>query len=148
MWMSTCLLYTSCKYFWNLVKIVHFRAKHRISKLCKQTPLNKQKDSMCNKANTHKILQGYRRFHFMFHAHELVYVLSVEFIPYKLFNMLHIFFWMFFRMFEKTRDYTLKKGTWLVAWSWSVRMPHQRTYMWRWILSAIARSKSIRFLIP
>ena len=102
---------------------------------------------MCTRAGTHGILQGYKNFCFMFHTCNLVHVLSMEFIPYKLFNMLNIFFWNFFRMFEKARDCTLKKGTWFVAWSQSVRVLHQRTYMWRWILGAIVRSKSTRFLI-
>ena len=58
-WMPICPLYTSCKYFYNLITILHFRAKHRISKFCKQTQLNEKKDSMGNKADIHKILQDH-----------------------------------------------------------------------------------------
>ena len=89
--MPICPLYTSCKYFCNLIKIVHFRAKHRISKSCKQTPPIEQKDSMCNKANIYNVLQDHTCFHFMFHTCDLVHVLSMGFILYKLFNMLNIF---------------------------------------------------------
>ena len=84
MQISTCPFYTICKYFWNLIKIVHFRTKQRFSDFCKQTSLNEQKDSMCNKAYTHKILQGYMSFLFMFQECNLVHVLSMEFINYSI----------------------------------------------------------------
>ena len=89
--MPICLFYTSCKTFCNLINIVHFRAKHRISKSCKQTPPSEQKDSVCNKANIHKVLKEHKCFHFMFHTCDLVHILSMGFIPKELFNMLKYF---------------------------------------------------------
>ena len=98
MWMPICPLYTPCKYFFILIKIEHFRAKHGISKFCKQTPLNEQMNSMCNKTNIHEILLN-KWFHFMFHTCDLVQILLMENTPCKLFNILNIL--ILFRMFKK-----------------------------------------------
>ena len=46
---------------------------------------------------------------------------------------------------RKAKDHTPNQGNWLVAWSQSVRMPHQRTCK-GWICSAIVRSKSVKLL--
>ena len=112
--MPICLLYTPCKYFCNLIKIVHFRAKHRISKSCKQTPPIEQKGSVCKKANIHKVLQDHKSFHFMFHVYDLVHILSMGYILYKLFNMLNIFK-ILSECLKKVRDCTPKRGNWFVA---------------------------------
>ena len=57
----------------------------------------------------------YKTFHSMFHTCDLVHLLSIEFVPCKLFSMLTIS-QIFYRMFEAAKEYThMKRGTWFVA---------------------------------
>ena len=52
----------------------------------------------------------YKSFHSLFHTCDLVYLLSMELVPCKLFNMLTIFE-LFYRMFEMVRECThIKEG--------------------------------------
>ena len=148
MWMLECPLYTTCEYFKDWARIVHFRAKHRILDFCKQT-LNEQQCLMCNKGNTHKNFVNCKIL-ILFHTCNLVHSLSVGILQFYINQSMCSHFRKFFLLrvcLRQQENALLQKGIWLVAWSQSVRMPHQRPYWW-WILSAIVRSKSTRIFIP
>ena len=78
MQMPKCMLHTTCKYFLNQAKIVHFRVKHRFVEICKETLFNEQKSLMCNKVNTQEFMLIVRS-GILYHTCDLVHSLSVEF---------------------------------------------------------------------
>ena len=129
MWMLKYPLYTSCKYFINLIKIVHFRPRHRISKLCKQAPPNEQKNSTCNSIKTHINPQNPKCFSFyVSHVQSCSHSLNGIYMP----NILRpycILLLFLLLIFKKVRHCTPTQGNRLVAWSQSVRMLHQGTCM-------------------
>ena len=108
---------------------MHFRTKHRISKLCKQAPSNEQKKSTCNRVNTHINPQNPKCFSFQVtHVQSCSHSLNGIYMP----NILRpycILLLFLLLMFKKVRDCTPTQGNWIVAWSWSVRMLHQGTCM-------------------
>ena len=67
------------------------------------------------------------RSRFLYDTHDLVHSLSVEIIfhDFNFLNWCAHSFRSFDRMFEMARGCTVTKGIWFVAWSQSVRMPHQ-----------------------
>ena len=88
------------------------------------------KNSMCNKVNKHQIHKVF--FHFFLiscmwscsQALKGSYNFKLFDVPSNFKTTLYIHPWKFL-MLIKVRDYTPSQGNWLVAWSQSVRMPHQ-----------------------
>ena len=108
-------LYTSCKYLFQSNQNCAFQNKHRISKLCKQALPNEQKNSMCNRVNTHTNPQNPKCF--SFHVSRMQSSscsLNGIYMP----NILRpycILLLYFLSMFKKVTDCTPTQGNWLVA---------------------------------
>ena len=110
MQMLKCPVYTTCKYFYNQTKIVHFRAKHRLLDFCKQT-LNEQQCLMYKKGNTHKNFVTCKT-SILVHMCNLVHSLSVGILQFYINQSMCSHFRIYFpfgSMFETERECTLIK---------------------------------------
>ena len=111
------------------MKIVYFRAKQRILDFCKQT-LDEQQCLMCNKGNTHKNFVSCKIL-ILFHMCDVVHLLSVGILQFYINQSMCLHFRKIFLLricLRCQENALLQKGIWNVAWSQSVRMPHQWSY--------------------
>ena len=106
---------------------------------------------MCNKGNTQKSFVNCAIL-ILLHMCDLVHSLPVGilqfYINWSMWSHFRNFFSFKSIVWGSKRMHSYKKGIWLVAWSQSVRMPHQWPYYKVMDPLWIVRIKSTRIFIP